>query len=84
MKNFQKHTKNMNFLSKSLVFESDSLESRANHSCRSFYRARRAIRSQSLFCKEQQEGFTRGRSYQRANRSKSLLNTSDFERKSEE
>ena len=35
MKNCQKVIINMNFSSESLVFESDSLESRANHSCHS-------------------------------------------------
>ena len=47
---------NMNFSSESLVFESDSFESR-NHSCHFFYRAARAIHSRSLILKSNEREF---------------------------
>ena len=58
-KKCQKYTKNTNFLSNSLIFAIDLLESQANLSHRSFLRA---ICSWSLFCKEQRERIAHGRS----------------------
>ena len=83
--------------SKSLVFKSNSLESRANHSGHSVYRATRAICSWLLFCNERPERITHSCSFvkgdesnllsflraTKANRSLSLNYMSNFERKSE-
>ena len=57
------------FSSNSLVFESNSLESRANHSCRSFVKSDESDSHMSLLFPEQPERIAHGRSFVKSDES---------------